>query len=85
MAALRGERGVASAESELARPGLLPDDLENSFGYIGFAAGLSVPSETVIACPVMVTRSRFNSTPTSPDRGDAWRPTSDVRPSLSAQ
>ena len=30
---------------------------------------------------MMVTRSPFSSTPTCPDRGDAWRPTSDVRPS----
>src|SRR5712692_3750023 len=34
---------------------------------------------------MMVTPSPFSSTPTCPDRGDAWRPTSDVRPSRSAQ
>ena len=40
-------------------------------GYLGFAAGLRVPSKTVIARPVIVTRLPVSSTPTSPDRGDA--------------
>ena len=39
----------------------------------------------VIARPMIVTRSPFSSTPTNPDRGDTWRPTSDARPSRSTQ
>src|SRR5579864_7445639 len=51
----------------------------------GVALALKAPSKTVTGRPVIVTRSPFNSTPTSPERGDACRPTSDVRPSRAAQ
>jgi hypothetical protein len=44
-----------------------------------------VPSETVIACPVMAIGSPFSSMPTRPDLGDTWRPTSGVRSSRSVQ
>jgi len=37
------------------------------------------PSSTVIARPVIVTRSPETSTPTCPGRDDAWRPTSAPR------
>jgi hypothetical protein len=53
-------------------------------GY-GSAGGASVPSNTVTARPVMVTRSPFSSTPTRPERRDTWRPRRDVLPSRSAQ
>ena len=42
-------------------------------------------THTVVARPVIVTRSPTTSTPTDPDLGDTWSPTSDERPRRSAQ
>ena len=44
-----------------------------------------MPSSTLTARPVTSTRSPFASTPTVPERGDAWKPFSAFRPSRSTQ